>query len=191
MRGRVLQGMVAAVLGGVCLASPARAQNREKAWELYPYLGYAHFGKSAGLKDNTSFGFNFAYNWSKKQEIEFGFGGASTKDKATGQFSADLIDLRVNYIYNIFLQRRDKVAAYVFAGAGAIDFSTFGFTTNLNLVGDEQDFMYNYGAGIRFFGGEKTGLRLGARRVNYSTRRGGATEYTEATLGISIVLGGS
>jgi hypothetical protein len=172
-------------------AEPAWAQNREKAWELYPYVGYFQFNKKAGLKDSPSYGLNFAYHWTKKQEIEFGFEGTSTKDKATGNFSADLTVAHVNYIYNIFLQRRGKVVAFVTGGGGIVGFSTFGFTTNSDLVGDEQKVMYNYGGGIRFFGGRRAGFRLDARKVYYSTNIAGKQDYFEATIGLDMVLGGS
>ncbi len=192
MRRIIIKGVLAAVIAGFCFATPLRAQNREKAWELYPYLGYVKFASKVGLDDSPSLGLNFAYHWTKRHEVEFGFGGTSTNDTASGKFSADLITARVNYVYNIFLHRRDKIVAFVTAGAGVLDFSTFGFTTNPKLVGDEQDFMYNYGVGVRFFGGERAGLRLDARKVDYSKKGGGGSQnYLEVTLGVTLVLGGA
>ncbi len=191
MRRGTWRSVILIAVAGICLRSPAWAQNREKAWELYPYVGHVQYGSRAGLKNSPSFGLSFAYHWTKRHEMDFGFGGTSTKDSATRQFSADLTTGHVNYIYNIFLHRRDKVVVFLTGGVGIVDFSTFGFTTNLDLVGDEQDFMYNYGAGIRFFGGRRAGLRVDARKVHYSTKRGGDQDYLEYTIGLAMVLGGA
>lgn len=189
---RIIKGILAAAVAGFCLATPAKAQNREKAWEVYPYAGYIKFASTAGLDDSPSLGLDFAYHWTKRHEVEFGFGGTSTNDSASGDFSADLITARVNYVYNIFLQRRDKVVAFVTAGAGVLEFSTFGFTTDPSLVGDEQDFMYNYGAGIRFFGGERAGFRIEARKIDYAAKgAAGNQSYLEVTMGLTLVLGGA
>ncbi len=191
MRRWSVRVLLLLAIAGAGKAEPAWAQNREKAWELYPYVGYIQFNKKAGLKDSPSYGLNFAYHWTKKQEIEFGFAGTSTKDKATSQFSADLTMIDVNYIYNIFLQRRGKVVAFVTGGGGILGFSTFGFTTNSDLVGDEQKVMYSYGGGFRFFGGRRAGLRLDARKIYYSTNIAGKQDFFEATVGLCMVLGGS
>ncbi len=191
MHVRIVRGIALAAVAAGWAAAPAFAQNREKAWELYPAAGYVVFGSQAGLDSKPSIEFSFAYHLSKRQEIEFGFGGVSSKDTATHQFSADLINTRGNYIYNFFLQHRDKVVAFVTAGAGVINFSTFGFTTNEDLVGDEVDLMYNYGAGLRLFGGEKSGLRIDARKVRYSTNHGGSQDYIEYSIGLSLILGGA
>jgi outer membrane protein W len=78
-------------------AGTAWAQNREKAWEVMPYLGSVRFGSETtmkdlpgpadvtviDLKDNTTFGLRFAYHITKRQEIEFWFSSISTSATAT------------------------------------------------------------------------------------------------------------
>lgn len=183
--------MLVALASGAVLAGSARAQNREQAWELFPYLGYARFGESAGLDDELAYGFRFGYHFTKQQMIEFGFAGASTKDSATGKFNADLVAGHVNYIYNFFLHRRDRVVLYVGGGLGIINFSTFGITPDPDLVGDENDLMYNYGGGARFFGGEKVGLRIDVRRLNWKSDTDQDQNYVEASVGVTVVVGGA
>jgi hypothetical protein len=192
MRVRMVRVMTLAAVAAGWTGAPALAQNREKAWELYPSLGYVMFGSKAGLDDKPSFEFSFAYHKTKHQEIEFGFGGVSTKDTASHQFSFDLINVRANYLYNFFLQHRDRVSAFVTGGAGMLNFSRFGFNPPTeDFVGDEVDLMYNYGAGMRFFAGEKTGVRFDARQVRYKTNHAGNQSYNEFTVGMTIVLGGA
>jgi hypothetical protein len=192
MRRPLVKAILLLIVTGVCLGTTAWAQNREKAWELNPWVGWASFGKQAGLDDTISFGFRFGYNWTKHHMVEFGFSAASTQDSDTGELSADLLTGNINYVYNIFLQRRDRVVAFVTGGVGAISISTFGLATNPDLIGDENDFLGNYGAGIRFFGGRRAGFRVEARRYFFSPSGGGDTQdFITYSAGLTIVLGGS
>lgn len=186
-----MRGLVAAAAAFACMGGTARAQNREKAWELYPYVGYVQFGERAHLKDQPSFGLSFAYHWTKNDEVEFGFGGTSTKDNAGGIVSADLITAHANYIRNLFLQHRGKVVVFGTAGLGVLNFSTFGNSPSLEIVGDETDLVYNFGLGLRVFGGRRAGVRVDARREFYSTRNAGEDNYTEFTVGVTLILGGA
>jgi len=185
-----MRGAVLAVVAGLGLVGSAWAQNRDGAWEVRPFGGYVRFGSEAGLKDSPSFGFSFGYHWTKRNEIEFMYSGTSTHDKATGAFSADLITAQASYIRNFFLQHRDKVVAFVEAGTGVVDYSTFGFTLNPDLVGDEQDWMVSFGGGFRFFGSKKSGLRVDAREVRYTSRAGVSQKFVEFTAGLTLVFGG-
>ncbi|MBI4169438.1 MAG: hypothetical protein HY510_05815 [Acidobacteria bacterium] len=227
MRRSIMRAIFLTILAGIGPAGEARAQNREKAWEIMPYLGYVKFGSEAevaavsgpndrlqiSLEDDLTYGFRFAYHYTKKQMIEFAFAGAATAGTADGtifnnttmmfeaktaDFSADLLTGRINYIYNFFLHRRDKVVVYVTGGIGLINFSTFGSSAdpdmqkNLDtLVGDENDFLLNYGGGLRLFGGEKSGFRIDARQIRYSTSERGSRDYLEFTMGLTLVLGGA
>ena len=101
-RGVLLASVAAGLLGG-----PVWAQNRDKAWEVVPEVGWVIYGKphlgdgstdrtftsgtntqreiivtTSNIKDSSSYAFRFGYHWTKKQMIEFGFGGTST----TGTF---------------------------------------------------------------------------------------------------------
>ena len=191
MRRAMGKVVLVTLMAGAGLAGTAHAQNREKAWEIYPHLGYAKFGSSAGLNDEVSYGFRFGYHWAKSQMIEFGFSGTSSKDSATGNFNADLVVGHVNYIHNFFAHRRDRIVLYGSGGVGLINFSTFGITNDPELVGDENDFMYNVGGGVRFFGGEKTGLRIDLRSVHWKNEAKQSQSFLEATVGVTIVIGGA
>ncbi len=95
-----MASVAAAVLGG-----PAWAQNRDKAWEVAPELGWVFYGKphlgddasdttgvpanrrtvkvtTSTINDSLGYGFRFGYHWTKKNMIEFGFSGTAT----TGTF---------------------------------------------------------------------------------------------------------
>ncbi len=241
----IWRGVLVASVAAAILAGPAWAQNREKAWEVTPELGWIFYGNphlgdgtidkttfsapntnrtvqvtTSHIDNSLSYGFRFGYHWTKKQMIEFGFGGTAT----TGTFfqhktethldpppiavttdtrkqesvSVDLIVAHANYVYNFFLQHRGKVVAFATGGVGLINSSIFGQTADpdleptLNLlVGDENTFMYNYGGGIRFFGGEKAGFRIDARQVRYSSNSRGDQDHIEVGFALTVVLGGA
>jgi len=240
VRGGMLVAIAAAVLGG-----PAWAQNREKAWEVVPELGWVMYGNphlgdgttdvtlnvgltqqrtvevvTSKIDDSLSYGFRFGYHWSKKHMVEFGFTGTSTTgtffvhktvydvttppgtlmsdDHKQEDVSVDLVIAHANYVYNFFLQHRGKVVAFVTAGGGLINSSTFGQTSDPDLqatldllVGDENTFMYDYGGGIRFFGSEKVGFRIDARQVRYSSNSRGNQDHVEVGFGLTLILGGA
>lgn len=207
------------VLAGFCGA--ARAQNREKAWEITPYFGVVDFGSTGEieqvpgvpnshtileLENDNNFGFRFAYHWTKRHEIEFAFGGMGTNGTAIAddptyppaRYQQDILTGRVDYIFNIPLHRRDKVVAYVTAGLGIINTSSFGQSPDPDMqlilesfVGDENVFMYDYGAGIRFFGSPKVGVRFDARRLDYSSDTTGDHDLMEFTVALCLILGGA
>lgn len=97
--------MLAAVVAGMaCLAVPGEvwAQNREKAWEVFPFLGQLSLSKpdfgdtlevrpgipvagqrsislfTSEIDDDLSLGLRFGFNWTKHHMIEFAFAGSAT-----------------------------------------------------------------------------------------------------------------
>jgi hypothetical protein len=205
---------VAAGLGGV-----AQAQNREKAWEVTPYFGHMDIGSVGEINSvegvanphsllevegDYTLGFRFAYHWTKRHEVEFAFGGMGSNGVLVSDnygsegFQQDILTGRADYIYNIPLHRRDKVVAFVTAGIGIVNISTFGQSTDPDLqlifesfIGDENVPMYDFGAGIRIFGSPKVGVRFDARRVAYSSDDTGDHDFMEYTVGVCLILGGA
>ena len=240
---RRLKVVAALVAGMAWLAVPveAWAQNRDRAWEVFPFLGHLSlsspdFGDdfivrpeipNAGeatltqnrseIDDPISFGLRFGFNWTKRHMIEFAFAGSATDarifqtitvvDSATGavisnnQFNQDLsVDImfgEVSYVYNFFLQRRDKVVAYVAGGVGVVITSVFGLTAEPTLrpimdefIGETNDIAYNVGGGIRFFGSEKVGFRIDLRQYRYSPENRVEQDFLQLSMGVTLVLGG-
>jgi len=177
-------GLVACAATAI-LAGPAWAQNREKSWEVTPELGWIFYGNphlgdgtsdqttvaganttrtvqlvTSDIQDSLSYGFRFGYHWTKKQMVEFGFGGTATtgtffvhktvfRDPTTvpptppttlltdqrkqDDVSVDLIVAHANYVYNFFLQHRGKVVAFATGGIGLVNSSIFGQTADPDL----------------------------------------------------------
>jgi OOP family OmpA-OmpF porin len=193
MRRLTLKIALLACLAVGLLVTPALAQNREKAWELNPYAGYLAFDKVDGqkvLKNTWDVGFRFGYNWTKHHEVEFGFYGASTSNGEGLDLNADILGGQVNYDYNFFLQHRGKVIGFATAGVGVLNISSFGFVSDPDLVGDKLETSYNFGGGIRFFGGPRAGFRMDLRRESFSDQ-GVTLNFYEFTAGLTIVLGGA
>jgi hypothetical protein len=240
-------GVLLASAAAAFLADPAWAQNRDKAWEVVPEIGWILYGNpnlgdgttdqtfvsgannqrevivtTSKIDDSPSYAFRFGYHWNKKNMIEFGFSGTAT----TGTYfqhktvfrdpipappttvfsdtnkrqnvSIDLIVAHANYVRNFFLQHRGKVVAFATGGIGLVNSSIFGQTADSDLlatlddlVGDENTFMYNYGGGIRFFGSEKSGFRIDARQVRYSSGSRGNQDHIEVGIALTLVLGGA
>jgi hypothetical protein len=237
-RGVILAGVAAAMLAG-----DAWAQNRDKAWEVTPEIGWIRYGAphlgdgttvvtsitpprrtvsvvTSEIDDSPSYAFRFGYHWSRKQMIEFGFSGTATagvfhnhktvydttvpplnppvSDVKSENVSIDLIVGHANYVYNFFMHHRGKVVGFVTGGVGLVNTSIFGQTAEPDLqpildslVGDENAFMFNYGAGIRFFGSEKVGFRIDVRQVRYDSSSRTQQDHIEAGIALTLVLGGA
>jgi hypothetical protein len=193
MTRQVLKGVLRLIFVLGAFATPAMAQNREKAWEINPYAGIVWFDKVEGeqlLNDTWDLGFRFGYHWTKSQMVEFGFYGGATEDGLDQGIDVDLLGGQVNYVYNFFLTRRDRVVGFATGGFGAVNISSFGFVSDPDLIGEEIEFTYNYGLGIRLFGGQRSGLRIDIRNTTFSDN-GVDIHFLEAAVGMTIVLGGA
>ena len=239
MRNWSVKGALLLLAVLVWSTGSAEAQNRAGTWELLPFGGYIDYSAPklgdqvvsstpnppetkfqafvSRLDDNPSWGFRFAYHWTKSHMIEFGVSAGSsdarieqttTVEDAGGmvisteikeqELDADIIVGQVSYVYNFFLHRRDKVVAYVVGGIGVISTSVFALADDPDfaailddVVGDNNNFAYNYGAGIRFFGSDKVGFRLEVRKYEYSIGERDDLDHVEASAGISIIIGGA
>lgn len=193
MRRQVLKGVLRFILVLGAFATPAMAQNREKAWEINPYAGLVWFDKVEGeqlLNDTWDLGFRFGYHWTKSHMVEFGFYGGATEDGLDQGIDVDLLGGQVNYVYNMFLTRRDRVVGFATAGIGVVNISSFGFVSDPELIGEEVESTYNYGLGIRLFGGQRAGFRFDIRNTTFSDN-GVDIHFLEAAVGMTIVLGGA
>jgi hypothetical protein len=193
MRRLVLKGVLASIFALGALGAPVLAQNREKAWEINPYVGTMRFDEVEGedlLNDTWDLGFRFGYHWTKSHMVEFGFYGGATEDGLDQGIDVDLLGGQINYVYNLFLSRRDRVVGFGTAGIGVLNISSFGFVSDPDLIGEQIEFTYNFGLGIRLFGGERAGFRFDVRRTSFSDN-GVDINFLEATVGMTIVLGGA
>jgi len=103
----IRRGLLLASVTAGLLAGPVWAQNRDKAWEIAPEVGWVFYGKpnlgdgttdttfisggsnerdvvvtTSSIENSPAYAFRFGYHWTKKQMAEFGFSSTST----TGTF---------------------------------------------------------------------------------------------------------
>jgi outer membrane protein with beta-barrel domain len=193
MKRQVLKGVLGFIFVLGALTTEAKAQNREKAWEINPYAGVLWFDKVEGeqlLNDTWDLGFRFGYHWTKSHMVEFGFYGGATTDGLDQGIDVDLLGGQINYVYNLFLSRRDRVVGFATGGIGVVNISSFGFVSDPDLIGEQIEFTYNYGLGLRLFGGQRAGFRIDLRRTSFSDN-GVDIHFLEAAVGMTIVLGGA
>jgi hypothetical protein len=192
MRRQWVKAAIFVLVASCALTAPALAQNREKAWEINPYAGVMTFSQVNGqtaLENTWDIGFRFGYHITKHNMVEFGFFGAATRNPDLN-LDVDILGGQIDYIHNWFVHHRDKVVLYADAGIGILNTSSFGFIKDPNLVGDSVHPSYNFGGGVRFFGGRRAGFRIDLRRTSF-TDNGNDIHFLESTIGMSIVLGGA
>ena len=161
------------------------------------------------FNDDFSYGFRFGYHYTKKQMVEFSFGSMATDATATlfdasppgtvrpTTIEADFLNAQINYVYNFFVHHRDKVVLYVTGGVGLTNLSTFGNSVDPKIqemlaliVGEENNFTYNFGGGLRVFANKKVGVRFDVRQVAYEVDATDSDDYLEFQIGLTMILGG-
>ncbi|MEN6473829.1 MAG: OmpA family protein [Syntrophaceae bacterium] len=164
------------------LSNVVSAQERASTFSVTPYLGHYDFDDDQHLDSATLFGIGLGYNLTK-------YFGA----EASGEYMATQYDLevphsesswvanyRLNGILNLLPDRR--IVPFVFAGVGGqhIDYPTG--------VSNENQFVADYGVGLKVFFAEDVALRVDARQ-NYIFHD--SMRDNEYTAGLSFSFGGS
>jgi len=191
MRNRLRIGLIPALLVIFpFLASPALAQNRAKTWEIGPFLTSTDFDADTEIKDEFGLGFRFGYNFSPLHEMEFSFDHVDTEDKVTGAIDTTVGKFQTSYVFNFNFDRHQMIIPYVTAGLGVIRFevSAPGFGSD-----DENDNLFTWGGGVRFFIGKVFNIRLELRSVFFDgddvVLRSIGYQDNEFSVGAGWVLG--
>ncbi len=157
----------------------AAAENRAGAVSISPLIGGYVFDSDQSINSDPAYGIVLGYNITERIGIEGAFNYVDTDVKsATLNNSVDAYVYRLEGLYH-FMADKD-VLPYIAVGAGAI-------TIDVDGVGDETDFLANYGAGIKFFLTESLAVRAGVRHIISFDDTNNNLLYK---LGLSYLIGG-
>ncbi|NIO15887.1 MAG: OmpA family protein [Deltaproteobacteria bacterium] len=145
--------MAAAILA--LWGSWAGAEVKPGTFTVSPLVGIYTFDSEQRLEDGTLFGLRLGYNFDRH------WGGELSFDYVDTEF--DFVDVNAEgYLYHAeglyHFRPEEKFVPFVAAGIGGIDIQFEG-------AGSSSGFLFNYGAGAKFFVGENIAIRGDIRHI--------------------------
>lgn len=187
MKRLQLLAVFAAFFSSILLAGGSDAAIRPSAFSLTPFAGGYLFEGNQGIKkDGPTYGLALGYNLGERWGVE---GVASFVDgevAAGTEESVDVYGLRLDLLYHF---RPDKdFVPYLAAGLGGLSLDTQGDS--------DEDGLFNYGLGCKYFVTESVALRADVRHIldiNLSDRNRERDFFNNLayTAGLTFQFGGS
>ena len=183
------RSLVCAVVLLACAAAPAvAARGEEGDWELGVYLGQAFLDDYEsstlgvlGPQDDALFGVRAGRFLTSRRSLEFSAQRLETELDLNAE-EARLDSFRLNYLWNF--RPGEYWRPFLTIGLGLEAFDTSGM--------DSDDLGFNAGGGVRWFLGDRFGLRADGRVISMevgSPVNNGQINF-EATLGATWTFGG-
>jgi OOP family OmpA-OmpF porin len=178
----------------VCFcASGALAENRAEAINVTPFIGGFNPDPELPFQEGPAFGIGLGYNFSEQLGAEFTFhyvesdySGDIVSSTDWGNGDAKIMIYKLDLLYHLTgLLPGDMIVPYLAAGPGMITWDP-----DRDDVDSNNDFLLNYGGGLKIFLTKNLALRADLRNViNFNTYddRGSSFLYTA---GLTYEIGG-
>jgi len=178
----------------VCFcASGALAENRAEAINVTPFIGGFNPDPGLPFQEGPAFGIGLGYNFSEQLGAEFTFhyvesdySGDIVSSTDWGNGDAKIMIYKLDLLYHLTgLLPGDMIVPYLAAGPGMITWDT-----DRKDVDTNNDFLLNYGGGLKIFLTKDLALRADMRNVinfHASDDRGSSFLYTA---GLTYEIGG-
>jgi len=161
-------------------ACGASAEMRAGTMSISPMIGGYVFDGEQDLDNNLTYGLGIGYNLNERWGLEAAFNYIDTDydtDYAAGR-ETDVSLYRLDALYHFNVT--DRFVPYLAAGVGGINFNT-------DEAKSDNDFIANYGAGVKYFLTENVALRGDVRHVISFNPKHHNLLYTA---GLTVFFGG-
>lgn len=165
-------------------AGPSAAAHRPFAVTLTPLIGGYNFDSDQRLEDELAFGLALGYNFTERWGAEGTVRFVDTEFKDGQQQTADVYNLSLNVLYHFRPNR--ALVPFATAGLGAQ-------TIRPNTGASDENLLFNYGFGVKYFLLEDIGLRAEVRHVlarNNLTGNSDVFSNLSYTVGLTFQFGG-
>ena len=177
---RLMLIVCAIIVSGV-LALPSIAAITPGRGSVSLYGGWYTFDSEVNLKDKPVGGLRIGYDLTERWAWEAAFDYVrSNLDQGDGS-AVKVYGYRLDALYHFM--PKEKLVPYVALGVGG----TSSEYTNKSVPGNENDYLFDYGAGVKYFLSEAWALRGDVR--NLLVMDGGRSDW-EFTLGLTFWFGG-
>ena len=159
----------------------AVAEIKPGAVTLTPTIGEYVFEGHQGIDDELTYGLNLGYYLDEHWAVETVFNYIDTEfdsSRSSDGRDAEVYVYHANLLYHFMPAR--KFVPYIGAGVG-------GITVNPENGGEDRDFAFNYGGGVKYFLAENVALRGDVRHVVSDSDTYNNLQYT---VGLTFAFGG-
>jgi len=141
----------ALIMAFVMFPATSQAELKSGVLTFSPMLGGVMTEGDQNVDDDLAYSLGVGYNLTKVLGLEAVLAGAANLDEDKTDRSVDLLNYRLDALYHFMPER--PLVPYVAAGVGGYD------------LGDDSEFMANYGAGLLYFIAENVALRADVRHL--------------------------
>lgn len=149
-----------ALLLAACLLlasfSLAAAEVRSGAFTVSPMLGYQMFDSNLDIDDSAVYGLGLGYNINRNWGFELDVRYAPTEADFAGGPDVNVLTVTGNLLYHF--QPEQAMVPYLVAGIGGLQYDIDG-------SGDDEDFIFNWGGGVKYALVQDVDLRLDLRHT--------------------------
>lgn len=177
---RVMQLLVVVVLSGV-LAIPAFAEITPGKYSISPFVGQYKFDKDMHVKDEMVYGVRLGYDVTKHCGVEGAFDYVKSEMNEGLGGKVNVYGYRLDGLYHF--RSQEKLVPFVAAGIGGTRSDVPSYSNGES----GHDFLFNYGAGVKYFLSQAFALRADIRHL--LVLDGGRQDW-EYTVGLSFLFGG-
>ncbi|HTG01387.1 MAG TPA: OmpA family protein [Nitrospirota bacterium] len=175
---RTLLILFTMVIAGI-FAAPGFAEITPGRVSVSPFFGWYVFDHDMNLKDRPVAGFRVGYDLTDRWGVEGAFDYVKTKfDRGSGDVK--VYGYRLDALYHF--RPKDKLVPFLAAGIGG---TNADYPDNTGR--DGNDFLLNYGGGVKYFLSEALALRADIRHLLVFD--GGRSDW-EYTIGVTFFFGG-
>jgi len=161
------------------LALPSFAAITPGKWSVSPFVGWYSFDHSMDLTDKPVYGLRLGYDLTERWGLEGALDYVKTKLDQGSSDAARVYGYRLDALFHFMPQ--EKLVPYVAAGVGGTNAE---YPINFD---NDNDFLFNYGAGVKYFLSDNWALRADIRHLLVFD--GGRQDW-ESTIGLTFLFGG-
>lgn len=174
-----------ALLLAVCLFlasfSLASAAVQPGAFTVSPMVGYQSFDSNLDIDDSAVYGIAAGYNLDRNWAFELDVRYAPTEADFAGGPDVDVWTVTGNVLYHF--QPEQTLVPYLVAGIGGLQYDVDGW-------GEDEDFVFNWGGGIKYALAQDIDLRLDLRHVvDFRTDNRGDADDDDVSNNVAATVG--
>lgn len=152
------------------------------AFTVSPMIGYQGFDSNLDIDDSTVYGLGFGYNFDRNWAVEFDVRFAPTEAEFSGGPDVDVWTATANVLYHF--QPEQALVPYLVAGLGGLQYDIDG------TGGDDEDFILNWGGGVKYSITKDIDLRLDLRHViDFRTDNSGDSDDDDSSNNVAATFG--
>jgi OOP family OmpA-OmpF porin len=160
-------------------ALPSFAAITPGKWSVSPFVGWYSFDHAIDLTDKPVYGLRLGYDITERWGLEGALDYVKTKLEHANGDAVRVYGYRLDALYHFMPQ--EKLVPYVAAGVGGTN------AENPITIPNENDFLFDYGAGVKYFLSDNWALRADIRHLLVFD--GGRQDW-ESTIGLTFFFGG-